>query len=358
MLCDKCQVNAGYLYCLECKTHLCLPCENTAHLNSHTTVPAQSGYKCDEHDKPIDLYCNTCAKCICSMCCDNHTVYSHEILPALEIYRRKNSEFHAILNKSGYDKSTQLDSVISDRNKQISYLMSIKDEILKDIDENYKGMLQRLDSAVRPIQNKLLEEQDLLLKDLTALEQAIKMIQDEDMITFLKQFKSIQSTLHSIHARNPLVETEVDFAQIPRELENLRQTTRDFKKLQALGQSKNDLLFDICQGKLQAGTEGSFKREILQWSRLTDKYVSKINDLKLECYFCRLKLDPININSECRMNSSDSLIRGDISRDPAVPFKYLGTNFHYFLHISKISRSRISNSTSKRVPGVTSTHIS
>lgn len=357
MLCDKCHVNAGYLYCLECKNHLCLPCENTNHTNTHTTVPAQNSYKCDEHDKSVDLYCNTCRKCVCSLCCERHSAYSHEILPVLDVYRRINSEFMNKLNRSGYEKRVVLDNCISNYEKKIESIVREKEEILRDIDDNYKGMMQRLDAAVRPIQNQLISEKEMLSKDLNALENAIKMIQDEDRISFLKQFREIHNTLNVISSRNPLIETEVNFSQIPRELEDMRQIARAYKKLQALNESKNDLIFDICSGKLQADCDGSVKREILQWSRLTDKYVSKLNDFKLQCYFCRLKLDPININTECRMNSRDSMLRGDFSRDTTVPFKFLGTNSHYFIHSSKISKPLSTTSSSSRVPGV-STHIS
>ncbi|CAG9333684.1 unnamed protein product [Blepharisma stoltei] len=336
MNCEACQTATSSVYCLGCKKHFCISCETNRHPSTHTTVPSQSQIKCKDHEEPFTMFCETCSLMLCSLCIPIHHSAYHQLKPLIDVYRIQSSQLQALLSQRGYSKKKLLELRIEERNRNIGELSKACGLLENEINETHSSMLRRLELYTAPVVSQLSKEQASVHADVETMEQALELVKGNDMILFLQNYKKLINDLVMLANKQLPPESEFDVSSIPTELMEWRNRSRALQRLETLNQAKNEILWDIMSGEMR-NSEGTAKREILQWSRLTDKYLDRLSNMQLFCYFCKVPIDETNVNTFCRMNQRDHSAPF-FAKDPHIPPKHLGTGFHYFVKIQDIKQ--------------------
>lgn len=327
MECEDCRVNTSTLFCLGCKKHMCVKCEENKHPSSHTTVPSQTNICCPEHALPYDLFCETCDILLCAVCTKSHHGAYHAIHSLIETFHKKTSYLHGILNDRGYAKKQMIEFQLEFRKNQFQELVKEYSSIEREIHDTHQAMSKRLELKVAPLILELESQLVQVNSDAEGLKSAFELIETSSKYTFLSKYKALMKKILTIKSKGLVVEKNVDFESIPAELQEWNERAKRCASLTKLNQVKNDVLWDIWSGKI-SNPDAAATREVTQWSRLTDKYIEKVSKLSMVCYFCKLPLGEENINEECRMNSRELAI---YVKDAKVPSRHLGSGYHYYV---------------------------
>jgi B-box zinc finger len=326
MECEDCKVNVSTLYCLGCKKHMCIKCEENKHPSSHTTVPSQTSICCDEHSLPFDLFCETCDKLLCSVCTKAHHASYHSIQSLIDVFRKKKSLLHSILSDKGYAKKQLIEAQVELRKNQFQGLLKEYSSLEREIHDTHQAMSKRLELNVAPLIQELEKDLEQVNSDIKGLSDGLELIETSSKYTFLNKYKTLLNNILNIKSKGIRAEKNVDFDSIPAELLEWNERARLYEDLTRLNEVKNNILWDIWSGRI-SNPEAAASREITQWSRLTDQYLEKISKMAMSCYFCQLPLNEENVNGECRMNTRELSL---YNRDTKIPSRHLGSGYHYF----------------------------
>ena len=242
MECEECHKNISNLFCLGCKKHMCLTCEENQHPSSHTTVPSQTNILCEEHNLPIDLFCETCDKVLCSVCTKSHHGLYHTIKSLLEVFRQKSSYLHGILSERGYAKKEMIEFQIEFREKQFQDLVKEYSSLEREIHDTQQSMTKRLEIKVAPLLNSLETQLKQVDSDITGLNDALELVETSSKYTFINKYKYVLNKILTIKSKGIHPETNVDFYSIPAELAEWNERARLCAELTKLNQVKNDIL--------------------------------------------------------------------------------------------------------------------
>ncbi|OMJ90725.1 hypothetical protein SteCoe_6901 [Stentor coeruleus] len=327
MECEDCHINVSSLFCLGCKKHMCIKCEENKHPSTHAIVPSQSNDVCGDHKLPFDLFCETCDIMLCSYCTKIHHSSYHIIRNLLEVFRKKSSNLHAILNERGYAKKQMIEIQLEFRKNQHHDFLKQYLSLEREIYDTRQAMSKRLELHVAPTISELKEHLKEVNEDILGLKSALDLVETSSKYSFLNKYKTLMNKILTIKSKGPRPEKNVDLESVPAELQEWNERARVCKSLTSLNKAKNDILWDIWSGRL-TNPDAAAAREVSQWSRLTDNYIQKISKMAQVCYFCKLPLSPDSINDECRMNTREASL---YSRDSKIPPRHIGSGYHYFV---------------------------
>ena len=213
------------------------------------------------------------------------------------------------------------------RKNQFQELVKEYSSLEREVKDTHQAMSKRLELKVAPLSKELEAHLEQVNKDVAGMENALELIETSSKYTFLNKYKTLINNILTIKSKGIHAEKQIDFESIPAELQEWNERAKLCSNLTRLNQAKNDILWDIWSGRT-SNPEAAATREVTQWSRLTDKYVEKLSNLALVCYFCKLPLDEQNVNEECRMNTREL---SAYVRDSTVPSRHLGSGYHYFV---------------------------
>ena len=327
MECEDCHSNTSTLFCLGCKKHMCLKCEENKHPNTHTVVSSQNSVLCEEHQLPCDLFCEECDRLLCGQCARQHHASFHTIQSLVVTFRKKFSGLHSVLNERGYNKKKLIEEQLEMRKAQLQDLVREYSNLERGIQDTHSAMSKRLELHVAPILKDLQESLSQVKEDLKGLNDALEMIESTNKFTFLNKYKGLMNNILSIKTKGLHAEPNVDFNAIPVELQEWNERAKVCSSLELLNQKKNEILWDIWTGAV-VNTDAAATREVSQWSRLTDQYLGRIKKMAQFCHFCKFPLNSENVNSECRMNSRELAL---YSTDTKIPSRHQGSGYHYFV---------------------------
>lgn len=327
MECEDCHSNISTLFCLGCKKHMCLKCEENKHPNTHTVVSSQTSVQCEEHRQPCDLFCEDCDKLLCGQCARQHHASYHTIQSLIVTFRKKFSSLHSVLNEKGYQKKKLIEEQLEMRKVQLNDLIREYSSLEREIQDTHSAMSKRLELHMAPILKELEESLLKVREDLKAFNDTLEMIQTASKFKFLSKYKGLMNSILTIKTKGLHSERNVDFSAVPVELQEWNERARVCGSLELLNQKKNELLWDIWTGVV-VNPDAAATREVAQWSRLTDQYLERIKKMAQFCHYCKLPLNEENVNTECRMNSRELAL---YSTDTKVPSRHQGSGYHYFV---------------------------
>lgn len=329
--CEQCARKPQVLYCLTCVKRLCLDCEDFhAH---HSVVTVASGLQCQDHRLPFDLYCETCERLLCATCYSLHANQQHVLAAIQQVFRRKQSMLVSLMTQTAFEKKAAIQAQAGRLDKRIRDLRGYKTAIESDINQSQTMILERLHTWTSPFTQRLEKEKGDLARDLEALEGAERVINSPDKLLFLAKYRGITATLESLASKPITPEPEVPFDDLPREINHLRTNIQSTMLQQALNQARNDTIWDMLRSAptdMQT-SDAAVQREVLQWSRLTDKLMQQVADLQFVCYICKQKVTGVTVNESCAMNPVGKVTAG-VSRDPVIPPALLGNGYHFVVN--------------------------
>lgn len=126
-------------------------------------------------------------------------------------------------------------------------------------------------------------------------------------------------------------ETEVDLAALPNEAEEILSAKVKHARLVKLNEAKTQVLWDLSRGRGNSDCDASVQREIVKWSRLTDKYLQRMAEVRMRCRFCDDKLTGANVNTSCSLNAPGKAL-ASVARDVAIPPGLIGTSRHFWVN--------------------------
>ena len=245
MDCEECKINTSILFCLGCKKHMCIKCEENKHPSSHTTVPCQTEICCEEHNQPYDLFCETCDKLLCAICTRTHHASYHNIQSLIEIFRKKSSYLHGILSERGYAKKQMIEFQLEFRGNQLQELIKEHSSLEREIHDTHQAMSKRLEINVAPLIRELEIQLEQVNSDIQGLENALMLIETSSKFTFLNKYKTLINNILTIKSKGIYAEKNIDFNSIPAELQEWNERAKLYASLSQLNQIKNDILWDI-----------------------------------------------------------------------------------------------------------------
>lgn len=326
--CEQCARKPQVLYCLTCVKRLCLDCEDFHTL--HSVVTVASGLQCPDHRLPFDLYCETCERLLCATCYSSHATQQHVLAAIQQVFRRKQSTLVSLMTQTAFEKKAAIQAQAARLDKRIRDLRGYKAAIESEVSQSQTMILQRLQTWTSPFAQRLEKEREDLSRDLEALEGAERGINSPDKLFFLAKYRGITSTLESLASKPITPEPEVPFDDLPREVNRLRTNVQATMLQQALNQARNDTIWDMLRSAPtdMQSSDAAVQREVLQWSRLTDKLIQQLADLQFTCYICKQKVTGATVNEACAMNPVGK-VTGEVSRDPVIPPALLGNGYHF-----------------------------
>mmetsp|Transcript_13533 Transcript_13533/g.25484 ORF Transcript_13533/g.25484 Transcript_13533/m.25484 type:complete len:280 (+) Transcript_13533:646-1485(+) len=128
-------------------------------------------------------------------------------------------------------------------------------------------------------------------------------------------------------------ETEVDLSAIPNEAEEILSSRVKHARMSRLNEAKTQVLWDLSRGRGNTDVNAAVQREIIKWSRLTDKYMVRMAEVRMKCRFCDDRLSPINVNSKCSLNAPGKAL-ASVARDVTIPPGLIGTSRHFWINPS------------------------
>lgn len=218
MNCEACLTNQSSVFCLGCKSYMCLTCETNRHPATHTTVPSQSLFKCTQHEEPYTMYCESCSSLLCSLCIPLHHSAYHQLKSLVEIYRIQSSSLQTILTQRGYAKKNQIELKLEGRYRNIAELNKIIELRENEINETHSAMTKRLELSVAPVTSQLMKDREEIFKDLEIMEKALEVVKGENIIEFLNNYKTIINDLVGLANKRLPIEKEFDVSNMPTEL--------------------------------------------------------------------------------------------------------------------------------------------
>jgi hypothetical protein len=237
------------------------------------------------------------------------------------------------MTQTAFEKKAAIQAQAGRLDKRIRDLRGYKTAIESDINQSQTMILERLHTWTSPFTQKLEKEKGDLARDLEALEGAERVINSPDKLLFLAKYRGITAALESLASKPITPEPEVPFDDLPREINHLRTNIQSTMLQQALNQARNDTIWDMLRSAptdMQT-SDAAVQREVLQWSRLTDKLMQQVADLQFVCYICKQKVTGVTVNESCAMNPVGK-VTAEVSRDPVIPPALLGNGYHFVVN--------------------------
>ena len=237
------------------------------------------------------------------------------------------------MTQTAFEKKAAIQAQAARLDKRIRDLRGFKAAIESEASQSQVLILERLQTWTSPFAQRLEKEREDLRRDLEALAGAERGISSPDKLFFLAKYRGITSTLESLASKPITPEPEVPFDDLPREINHLRTNVQATMLQQALNQARNDTIWDMLRSAPtdMQSSDAAVQREVLQWSRLTDKLIQQLADLQFTCYICKQKVTGDTVNQPCAMNPVGK-VTGEVSRDPLIPPALLGNGYHFVVN--------------------------
>jgi hypothetical protein len=268
--------------------------------------------------------------------------------PVLNVFRRKHSELHSLLLGT-YDKARTLEAQLARRLTESQDLKSSGAVIQSDLRSAEEAMLKRLEAAAQPIMTRLEHESSYLKVrprqlELENIERVVSLVRQSTPVGFLNSYRDISTTLETFSKRTMTHETEVDLSALPNEMGEILSAKVKHARMIKLNEAKNQVLWDLCRGRGNGDVNACVQREVLKWSRLTDKYMVRMAEVRMRCRFCDDRLSGTNVNLPCSLNAPGKTL-ASVARDVAIPPGIIGTSKHFWvnpnLDVIKRAKERI-----------------
>ncbi|XP_041373709.1 E3 ubiquitin-protein ligase TRIM56-like [Gigantopelta aegis] len=239
IMCHECpESSRATLRCLDCREFMCEGCamyhKKFAMPKDHKTIlikelvnmPHDDFFHqtdtCKKHNMDIDLYCTTCSTDVCSSCV--HVSHrDHEILVLKDVYEANMDHMKTTL-RNLQTSSKRPHKYKSRLSKQNATLDSMKENILKQIDDSYEEIIQKLSEkrkqtkedvssnidkqkGNRNEQMKLVEQSEVLKADkVLHCQQALQFARAAE---FIEMAPTLEDKLHSMTEGPELVDIRI-----------------------------------------------------------------------------------------------------------------------------------------------------
>ncbi|XP_041352888.1 E3 ubiquitin-protein ligase TRIM33-like [Gigantopelta aegis] len=244
VLCNQCPDNKATVRCLECERYLCETCDrwHGIFLEKHKPVPLtelvhtprsflKKPSMCPVHgDKNIDVYCKdeTCEKAMCTTC----ALLSHkehnicDLREFCDANKKKISSSLEVLKKAP-ELRTEYKSKLAEQNAKLD---KIQEQVMKDIDEHSRKLVENVESTSMNLKKKIVKyvakqkakrDEQLALVDKSAelkaehvlyCQQVLSFARDVEFVEMVKSLekkgKSLMEDLPDLQVENVFLNTE------------------------------------------------------------------------------------------------------------------------------------------------------
>jgi NUMB domain len=265
---------------------------------------------CLLHKKKLDFYCDNREELICEDCLGDplYSRYPSRVLKIEEAFRIRMSGLYNALNSYVLPKKYQIDFQKLRLQTCMNELKGRKYEIESDIKGEFSAMNERLNFSYGSKQAVLLHDLKELQVDLDRIDHTIYIIESSsrDQISFLQRSADVRNLLE-LSASKPFKSSiSVDYRDLPKELNKVRDIVFDFPVSKRLVAIKDEIIWKIVNHKPnQTDATESAKLRIAELARLAEKYKQELKKFHLSCEHCGNQLNENTVNANCT-ESKDS----------------------------------------------------
>lgn len=279
---------------------------------------------CSTHHKELNLYSEANEELLCEECSRStkYTRFPSKFLKVEEAFRIRLSGLYNVLNNYVLPKKDQISSQKKKVEKCLASVNEKKGEIEKDMKGEFSAMNERLNFSYGSKQAILQHEQKELQIDLDRIQHIINIVETSgsDQVTFLQRSGDLKNLIELSLNKPFRVQIDVNPADMPKELNKVREMVTDFSALRNLISIKDELIWKLVHEKpnIKEINEAT-SREMAEWARLAEKYTQELRKFQVNCEYCGCLLSEDTVNANCPKN-----IRGETRA------KLAGTGRHYF----------------------------
>lgn len=279
---------------------------------------------CSIHHKELNLYSETKEELLCEDCSNSlvHSRYPSKLLKVEEAFRIRLSGLYNLLNNYVLPKKDQISKQKKKVESCLSSAKAKKGEIEKDMKGEFSAMNERLNFSYGTKQAVLQHEQRELQVDLDRIQHIINIIESSanEQVTFLQRSGDLKNLIELSLTKPVRADVQVSSADMPKELNKVREMVTDFSALKNLISIKDEIIWKLVHEKPKTKEiNEAVSREMAEWARLAEKYTQELKKFQVNCEYCGCPLGEETVNSNCPKN-----IRGE-NRG-----KLAGTGRHYF----------------------------
>ncbi|OMJ65732.1 hypothetical protein SteCoe_37711 [Stentor coeruleus] len=294
---------------------------------------------CQWHHRPLTLYSEINEMPLCEECLTNQYKGSTgKIISLEEAYRYRVASVYNTLSIHLYGRKEQLESQARRIEFRVDELTRLVSVIERDMESEFQGMLERLNSAFNSYDGFIQSDIKSLDEDLRNIDAIIQELNscDTDLVRFLFKYKDIKKELEIAISKPFRSDIKVRPSDLPHELEEIRGLAGKCMALKELVEYKNDLIWKLMNERVPTcKVSKEIENELKAWVELTDKFSKELEKYELKCDFCGVILDHENANLPCPKNSSYSLSLVDSTK---YPTGYKGNTRHYFVKIPALPK--------------------